>query len=237
MALLSTGLIIAGAYADKVRKTLFAQLREQMRRGEVSAQEIARAAAELNRALYHILVEKLKSDKGDVVRARIEYDVEDGKISWKYDTLQLEVFKRVPDETVSGVVKEIVSEIGKLLERAIAYRVEKAVTTAYGDHAYRVKIDDKVVGALMVTTINNEFAIIRGAVLEPTPVIIEKGKIPLEGKDLDEAISGGLADLIRAARNVETSEAEKAIKDIEAVIESELKKEAVTTEEEAGGEA
>jgi len=233
MALLSTGLIVAGAYADKVRKTLFAQLREQMKRGEVSAQEIARAAGELNRALYHILVERLKSNKGDVVRARIEYDVKDGKISWKYDTLQLEVFKRVPDETVSEVVKEMVSEIDKLLERAAAFRVEKVVTTVYGDHAYRVKIDDKVIGALMVTTINNEFAIIRGAVLEPTPVIIEKSKIPLEGRDLDEAISSGLADLTRVARNVETSEAEKAIKDIEAIIESELRKGVSTAGKEA----
>jgi len=233
MALLSTGLIIAGAYADKVRKTLFAQLREQMKRGEVSAQEIARAAAELNRALYHIIVEKLKSDKGDVVRARIEYDVEDGKISWKYDTLQLEVFKRVPDETVAQMVKEITAGIGKLLEKAIAYTVEKAVVTAYGDHAYRVKIDDKVVGALIATTVNNDFAIIRGAVLEPTPVIIERGKVPLEGKSVDEAVSSGLADLIRSARNVETSEAKKAVKDIEALIESELKKEAAPIEEEA----
>ena len=237
MTLLSTGLIIAGAYADKVRKTLFAQLRDQMKRGEVTAQEIARAAAELNRVLYHIIVEKLKSDKGDVVRARVEYEIEDGKISWKYDTLQLEVFKRVPDDTVAGIVKETVAGIEKLLERAIAYSVEKVVTTALGDHAYRVKIDDKVVGALMVTTINNEFAIVRGAVLEPTPVIIEKGKIPLEGKALDEAVSSNIADLVRAGRNVESSEAEKAVKDIEAVIESELKKAPTAIEEESGGEA
>jgi len=75
MVLLSTGFIIAGAYAGKVRKTLFAQLRDHVKRGEVSAQEVARAA-ELNRALYHILVERLKSDKGDAIKAKVEYDVE-----------------------------------------------------------------------------------------------------------------------------------------------------------------
>jgi hypothetical protein len=226
MFLLSTGFIIAGAYADKVRKTLFAQLRDHMKRGEVSAQEVARAAAELNRVLYHILVERLKSNKGDVVRAKIEYDVESGRVVWNYDTLQLEVFKRVPDEEVQKVVRETTSEISKLLERAIAYSVEKAAITSYGDYLFRVKIDDKVVGALTVTTLDNEVAIIRGAVLEPIPIIIDKSKVPLEGKSVEEVVSSSLATLIKSARNVELVEAERALKGIEAVIESELKEEA-----------
>jgi hypothetical protein len=226
MVLLSTGFIIAGAYADKVRKTLFAQLRDHMKRGEVSAQEVARAAAELNRALYHILVERLKSDKGDVVRAKIEYDVEGGKVVWDYNTLQLEVFKRVPDEEVQRVLRETTSEISKLLERAIAYNVERAAVTSYGDYLFRVKIDDKVVGALTVTTIDNEVAIIRGAVLEPTPIIIDKSKVPLEGKSVEEVVSSNLTNLVKSARNVELAEAERALKGIEAVIESELKEEA-----------
>jgi hypothetical protein len=226
MVLLSTGFIIAGAYADKVRKTLFAQLRDHMKRGEVSAQEVARAAAELNRALYHILVERLKSDKGDVVRAKIEYDVEGGKVVWDYNTLQLEVFKRVPDEEVQRVLRETTSEISKLLERAIAYNVERAAVTSYGDYLFRVKIDDKVVGALTVTTIDNEVAIIRGAVLEPTPIIIDKSKVPLEGKSVEEVVSSNLTNLVKSARNVELAEAERALKGIEAMIESELKEEA-----------
>lgn len=226
MVLLSTGFIIAGAYADKVRKTLFAQLRDHMKRGEVSAQEVARAAAELNRALYHILVERLKSDKGDVVRAKIEYDVEGGRVVWDYNTLQLEVFKRVPDEEVQRVLRETTPEISKLLERAIAYNVERAAVTSYGDYLFRVKIDDKVVGALTVTTIDNEVAIVRGAVLEPTPIIIDKSKVPLEGKSIEEVVSSNLANLVKSARNVELAEAERALKGIEAVIESELKEEA-----------
>ena len=232
MALLSTGFIIAGAYADKVRKTLFAQLRDHVKRGEVSAQEVARAAAELNRILYHILVERLKSDKGDVVRAKVEYDVEDGRVMWDYDTLQLEVFKRVPDEEVRRVVRETASEIDKLLERVIAYNVERAVVTSYGDYLFRVKIGDKTVGALTVTTVDNEIAIIRGAVLEPTPVIIDKSKVPLEGKSVEEVVSTSLASLVKSARNVELAEAERVLKGIEAVIESELKEEKVKVEEE-----
>lgn len=232
MVLLSTGFIIAGAYADKVRKTLFAQLREHVRRGDISSQEVARAVAELNRALYHILVERLKSDKGDVVRARIEYDIEDGRLTWRYDTLQLEVLKRIPEEDVRRVVRETIAEIEKILERVIAYKVEKAVVTTIGDHLFRVKVDDKVVGAVAVTTINNEFAIVRGAVLEPTPVVIDKGKVPLDGKSVDEVISSNITDLVRSARSVELSEAERAIKSIEALIESELKEEKARMEKE-----
>lgn len=232
MTLLSTGFIIAGAYADKVRKTLFAQLREHVRRGEVSSQEVARAVAELNRALYHVLVERLKSDKGDVVRARIEYDIEYGKLVWRYDTLQLEVFKRIPDEDVRRVVRETIAEIEKILERVIAYKAEKAVVTTIGDHLFRVKVDDKVVGAVAVTTINNEIAIVRGAVLEPTPVVIDKSKVSLNGKSIDEVISSNITDLVRSARNVELSEAERAIKSIEALIESELREEKARVERE-----
>lgn len=232
MVLLSTGFIIAGAYADKVRKTLFAQLREQIKRGDISSQEVARAVAELNRVLYHVLVEKLKSNKGDVVRARIDYDIEGGKVRWKYDSLFLEVFKRVPDEVVQEVVKETITEIEKLLERAIAYNIEKVAVTSYGDYLYRVKIHDKPVGALAVTVIDEELAIVRGAILEPTPIVIEKGKVPLEGRGVDEAVAVNLTNLVRQARNVETSEAEKAIKGIEAIIESELKEEKALQEEE-----
>ncbi len=38
MPLLSTGLIIAGAYADKVRRTLFAQLKDKIKHNEITPQ-------------------------------------------------------------------------------------------------------------------------------------------------------------------------------------------------------
>lgn len=107
---LSTGLVIAGAYADKLRRTLFAQLRDMVRQDKEFAREVARASGEINRLLYIILVDKLKADKGDVVRIRVQYDVEDGKIKWYYDTLRLEYFKRVPDEQVMETVKQVINE-------------------------------------------------------------------------------------------------------------------------------
>ncbi len=109
---LSTGLIIAGAYADKLRRTLFAQLRDYVKKNKEYAREIARAAGEINRLLYHIIVEELKSDKGDVVRIRVKYsfDPEKMEIKWHYDTLQIEYFKRYPDEKVAETVKKVLEE-------------------------------------------------------------------------------------------------------------------------------
>ena len=119
---LSTGLIIAGAYADKLRRTLFAQLRDLVKKNRDFAREVARAAGEMNRLIYIILVEELKSDKGDVVRIRVKYEVdtEKWKITWKYKTLRIEYFKRYPDEEVKKIIDKILEE--KLEEVQEQYR-------------------------------------------------------------------------------------------------------------------
>jgi hypothetical protein len=115
----SSGLIIAGAYADKVRRTLFAQLRDYVKQDKEIAREVARASGELNAVLFRILVEELKVEKGDVVRVRINYNFDPAvkRIVWDYNSLLIEVFKRVPDERVTSVVKEAVkTKISKYIE-------------------------------------------------------------------------------------------------------------------------
>lgn len=220
---LSTGLVIVGAYADKVRKTLFAQMKNSIANGEVTSQEVARAAAELNRVLYNIVVDALKSDKGDVVRIRIEYDLSEGKVSWKYDTLSVEYFKRVPDEEVKKLVSSAISKVEEMLVKAIEYETEKVVTTTLGDLVYMVKLRGEKVGALVVTPLEGQ-VVVRGAVMQPSPVLI-KGKIGLEGRSVDEVISRGVSDLVKTGENVEAEEAEKAIKEIDKLVEKEQGKE------------
>lgn len=100
---LSTGYIIVGAYADKVRRTLFAQAK----RLGLQDSEVARASAELNMVLFEVLVGGLKADKGDVVRIIVNYKVSDGKISWDYSSLKVELFKRVPDDDVTRALQEL----------------------------------------------------------------------------------------------------------------------------------
>jgi hypothetical protein len=212
MSQLTTGLVITGAYADKIRKTLFAQLKDNIKKGEIPSQEVARAIAELNRILYHILVEKLKLDKGDVVRIRIEYNIENNKIKWKYENLQIEIFKK---QDVSSIISEIIPEIEKLL--IPNYVIEKISTTIFGDHIYRIKLNDKDIGKIVLTMINGELGIIHGALLEPSPLIINKRKITIK-EDIDKFLSENINDIIASAQSVEFIEAEKVIKSIETLI-------------------
>jgi hypothetical protein len=128
---LSTGLVIAGVYADKVRRTLFAQLKDLVKQDREFVKEVARASAELNAVLYTILVEELKVEKGDAVRVRISYRVEpERRITWLYNTLRVEAFKRVPDESVEKVVNTVIStRLQQILERfrAAPREAERAV--------------------------------------------------------------------------------------------------------------
>lgn len=113
MPTLNTGHIIVGAYADKLRKTLFAQLSDMVRGGSIDSKEVARAAGEINKLLYEVFVDEMKLDKGDVVRIRVDYTVEGNQITWYYDTLTVEAYRRIPDEEVARIIKKKVQSLGK----------------------------------------------------------------------------------------------------------------------------
>ncbi|MDI9619404.1 MAG: DUF2258 domain-containing protein [Candidatus Nezhaarchaeota archaeon] len=106
MPTLNTGLIIAGAYADKSRRVLMAQVK-----GKVDPKEAVRAVGELNKVLFEVIVNNLRLDKGDVVRVVIDYDVRDGQIKWNFDALRVEAFKRVPSKEVDEKVREVSARI------------------------------------------------------------------------------------------------------------------------------
>lgn len=114
---LSTGFVIAGAYADKLRRVLFAQLRDKIRSGEVENKVVAMRAGEINRFLYEILVNKLKISKGDVVRIRVDYEIREKDIVWKLDTLFIEVFRRTPDIEIQKAVNEALREYESIVAR------------------------------------------------------------------------------------------------------------------------
>ncbi len=130
--MLRTGLVLAGAYAVKVRKVMFAQLFKK-----VNSKEIARAVAEINKVLYEILVNKVKVNKGDVVRIEIDYKIENGLIKYDYDTLKIEVFKKVNEKEIEEHVKEAIKNIKQILEKGINYEVRK-IGEKFGDEIYEV---------------------------------------------------------------------------------------------------
>lgn len=215
MPLLSSGFVIAGAYADKVRKTVFAQLRDYVKRDKEWSQKIAFSVAQLNRLLYNILVEQLRVDKGDVVRIRVEYDIDEaGKsIAWKWDSLAIEVFRRVPQAQVEEIVRKAVSRASEIAQAVVTYNLAKIGETIDGDVVFTVKLNDREVGAAIVTPVNETLALMkRGAVLEPTPALFEKVKLEIEpGKTMEEALSGALSRVMQAARHVSYDEALKII--------------------------
>ena len=212
MPTLRSGLVIAGAYADKLRRTMFAQLKNDIREGRIKASDVAYHVAQLNKVLYRIFVEKLKVDKGDVVRINIDYELTDEGIKWDFTSLKIEVFKRVPQEEVDSVVSSVVGEAETIMERAVEYQAVKIGETEDGDNIFVLKLGDREVGAFEVVPIDNEFAYLKkGAALDPSPMIVEKVRIPLNGGSVEDAISRNIELLTKNARYVEREEAEELI--------------------------
>jgi len=230
---LSTGFIIAGAYADKVRKTLFAQTKPL----GVDSQEVVRASAELNRVLFEILTTELGIGKGDVVRVQVDYVIEGGKISWKYDSLKVEAFKRMDDELVAAKVKEGVAKALKALAQAAAQAASAETAPAapaappapvlagvaeaklLGENAYGEKIialkgeDGKTVGAVSVSTFGGEI-LLDAIVVKPTgePVrIVSKYVGNVEDLEEVEVLSEVLSK--GEARPISKEAAKKMLKD------------------------
>lgn len=216
MPTLRSGLVIAGGYADKVRRVLFAQLREQIKSGELDSKEVARAAGELNRLLFEVLVSKLKVDKSDVVRITVDYEVEESTIKWMLDTLRVEVWRRVPEEDVTPAIREVVEKAEELVAAAIQFSIEKLGKTDTDDIVYAILYDDREVGALLATPLNGE-VVIRGAVVEPTPLILRKTVVSFEG-ELDDYMANNITEIMRNAENVERREAERIVREIRSLI-------------------
>jgi hypothetical protein len=204
MPTLKSGAIIVGAYATKIRKTLFAQLKDRVKSGEISSQEIARAAGELNKTLYTLFVEKLRLEKGDVVRVTIDYEMENQRITWKWDTIKIECFKRVPEE-------EIMKNLFDILKREEAkYTIRKLRETKLGDLIFEVLENEKQIGLIVVTPLDNE-AIIRGAIRPTT--IIQKRRVNIEG-NIEEYLSNSLKEILESGKQAEREEVEKIINEI-----------------------
>lgn len=211
MPRLSSGFVIAGAYADKIRRTMFAQMRDYVKRDKEWGQRIALAIAQLNRFLYTLFVEQLKIDKGDIVRVRIDYDIDEQNknIVWKWDTLTVEAFRRVPQEEVEKVVKTLAAKALEISTAAVAYTLEKLGETFDGDVVLAIKLGEREVGAAIITPVNESLAVLKkGAVLEPTPAIFDKVRLDISpGKMLDEVLRETLSKVILSARHVDANEA------------------------------
>ncbi len=231
MPTLRSGFVIAGAYADKLRRTMFAQLRNEIKEKKIRSSDVAFHVAQLNKVLYRLFVDELKIDKGDVVRITIDYELTDGGIEWKFDTLKVEVFRRIPQEEVNAAVKKVVGQATEIMSAAVEYVAEKLGETEDGDQIFVLKLGDRVVGAFEMLAIDNDFAYIKkGAAIEPSPIIIEKIKLQLDGKSIEEVIKDSIEVFTREAKYVEREEAEHLINYIMSRIEKASSEEEETEE-------
>ncbi len=212
MPTLRSGYIIVGAYADKIRRVAFAQLKDSVKEGILKSSDIAYHVGQLNRVLYKVLVEDLKLGKGDVVRISIDYEVRQGLIEWKFDTLKIEAFRRIPDEEVASVLDKVRTEVRAVIEAAIQFTIEKLGETEDGDVVYVMKLGDREAGAFIATVVDEDVVFIKkGAAIEPTPMVIEKLRISCDGRPVDEAIKSNIDKFTSSARYVSFSEATKII--------------------------
>ena len=101
---------------------------------------------------------------------------------------------------------------------AIEFEVEKLGDTDTGDVIYDVRYAGRSVGALLVTPLNGS-ALVRGAVTEPTPLVLKRATITYEG-DLDEYIKRNIAGIMEQAMNTERRDAEKVVREIKAMIQA-----------------
>ena len=210
MPRLSSGLVIAGAFADKIRRTVFAQLRDVIKEGAIKSGDVAYSVAQLNKLLYSILVENLKVEKGDVVRIIVDYEVSEGKLEWKLDTLRIELFRRVPTEEVQRAIDLVLPKAKAIMEGIVEYSVERLGETEDGDVVLSIKLGDREVGALVATPINGEFLYIKkAAMVAPSPSIVERQRVPLDGKTVEEAVKSNIGILTTTARYVTDEEARR----------------------------
>ena len=210
---LRTGLVIAGGYADKVRRVLFAQLKDAIKSGQIEAREVARAAGELNRLLYEIIVNKLGIDKGDVVRVIVDYVVDNGSIKWKLETLRIEAWQRIPDEQIAAALSGVVGRAQEILAETPAYTVEKVGETDTGDIVFAIKLGDREAGAVLVTPLDGGQALVRASFLEPAPKILKKILVDLEDTN-EESIAKILSTLRERAEDSERRQAERVYREI-----------------------
>ena len=104
---LSTGIIIAARFADKLRRVALVAFSKL-----VDKNVVLRDVAELNQQLYDEIVNKRKIDKLDVIRITVdaEYDPKENKI--KFSNIRIQHF--VPEEKCEDYAKDLKEKVERL---------------------------------------------------------------------------------------------------------------------------
>ena len=115
---ISTGLVRAAGYADKLRRVLIAATRN-----EVDPREAIKVASYINQHLFKILREN-NIEKSDVIRIRFDIDIIDGKILVDWNSLRIEVYKHKADY-VAEEIESTLPEMPEITEEEVKAALEE----------------------------------------------------------------------------------------------------------------
>lgn len=118
---ISTGLVKAAGYADKLRRVLIAATKI---RG-VPVEEAIRISAYINQQLFKIMRDN-DVKKDDVIRILFEVDIFDGKIGINWKSMKIEVFRHVEEFAVSSIGLEVPKEVPEVTEEEVRRVLEEA---------------------------------------------------------------------------------------------------------------
>ncbi len=104
---------------------------------------------------------------------------------------------------------EAVRHVKEIIEGK--YIVEEIGKTLTGDTLYKIRLGDLNVGVLEAIRLNDEL-LIKGALISPEPVMVEKIRIELYGRNPLEVLTEKLNEIISKSRKISRTEAEEAIK-------------------------
>jgi hypothetical protein len=204
---LVSGLTLVSGYAHKVRRTIYAQLKDLIKAGVIDPRIVAYRVGFLNRLLFKTLVEELKLDKHDVVRISIDYEVVNGDIEWELDTLKVEVWKEAPeleDKAVEAFKRIAIEEMRKLIPSVEARKVGES---ALGDEIYEITRDGERVGVVRVTPLGDEVVV--------TGVAIGEDAVPYRFRTRaprSESIDQVIAIAIERGEKISQEEFEREMK-------------------------
>lgn len=106
---ISTGVVVAAIFADKLRRTILAALGKSVPRDLLIAE-----TAKLNQELYKKIVEEMKADKRDPIQIVLNavYDRQSNKLEFKDITIE----RFIPESKLASSLENANKEINNLKE-------------------------------------------------------------------------------------------------------------------------
>ncbi|NPA69403.1 MAG: DUF2258 domain-containing protein [Crenarchaeota archaeon] len=202
----STGLVYLSGYADKLRRAMFAALKNHIKQKIVTQKEVAYKVGIMNKILYEVLISRMKLDRHDIVRIRARLSVRDGAVIWDFASVSFEIWRRSPSD--SEKAKEIFEEVlaEEQFMSSTEYSLVKLGTTSIGEEIYEITDSEgKKIGAVKVIP-TDDTAIVIGATI--TPPLRIRATVP------KASLEYSLSSIIRSGEEITVEQAEEIINSI-----------------------